>query len=883
MVDGPEVICGDAFEVLQEFPDNYFDSIVTDPPYGIAFMGKKWDYSLPAPKIWRECLRVLKPGGYLVAFSSPRTFHRMTCRIEDVGFDIRDGLYWMYGCLSTDTEILVNGEFVPWHRAMVDDLALCYDVAHDRYEWLPIQERFLYEYDDTAYRITCAGTDQIVSRNHRCIVSRGRGWEFATAEEIAREHSVHVPVLEAVPTVRAGLRGDEYDSATPKQALQRVSSRVSARASWSEGTAGRVQAHNHHVLSMRHASNSTECVGSRCCEPDVRASMQRENARAALGCEQVRHDGDQAAGRRVEARKESGVEGRHNAAHGRQLRQTEVGAVPVGIRGDGAGGRVCRRTSVDRCACDRACPCSGGSCAPRGQQHREQFASEPCAVPEQQRPQILPCAGPTVAVLARVEPFHLKGHVWCVRVPTGAFVARRNGKIFVTGNSGWPKGLNIAKAIDAMHGHVGEVVGRGIGASGVQGIGASGVHGGAYDITRATHPAAIPWEGWNTALKPSIEPATLAQKPISESTIAKNVLRWGTGGLNIDACRVPAGAANLGRNSTRSAGQSGDTRTGTAAGMLAPGTKFSTSTHPRGRYPANLLHDGSPEVLSVFPESKGQHSNVPEGIPASTRNVYGRREHCATSEKRGDTGSAARFFYTAKATRADRDAGLDGSQIVTIFSETQRSDGSWGNAAQLVQLRVVTEQSAIKVIDASGSRDACAWSMSLFGKPLTALSRTDTTCTIATGTSSTTLFQILSYFQNWLTNEGIQGAFSVTENGGNRAENAGARTLFAIITSEKMVSALGVNSALSRTRLRVNVSDARNIHSTVKPTDLMRYLCTLVTPRGGVVLDPFCGSGSTGRGAVLGGFRFVGADLDAHYCRIARARIAAAMQEADKK
>ncbi len=92
-----KIINGNSVDVLKEFPDNYFDSIVTDPPYGLSFMGKKWDYDVPSVELWAECLRVLKPGGHLLAFAGTRTQHRMAVRIEDAGFEIRDMIAWVYG------------------------------------------------------------------------------------------------------------------------------------------------------------------------------------------------------------------------------------------------------------------------------------------------------------------------------------------------------------------------------------------------------------------------------------------------------------------------------------------------------------------------------------------------------------------------------------------------------------------------------------------------------------------------------------------------------------------------------------------------------------------------------------------------------------------
>ena len=91
-----EIHNGDCLQVLRTLPDSSVDSCVTDPPYGLAFMGKKWDYDVPS-EVWQECLRVLKPGGHLLAFAGTRTQHRMAVRIEDAGFEIRDMIAWVYG------------------------------------------------------------------------------------------------------------------------------------------------------------------------------------------------------------------------------------------------------------------------------------------------------------------------------------------------------------------------------------------------------------------------------------------------------------------------------------------------------------------------------------------------------------------------------------------------------------------------------------------------------------------------------------------------------------------------------------------------------------------------------------------------------------------
>lgn len=92
-----ELFHGDCLEIMKNAPDNSVGAIVTDPPYGLSFMGKKWDYDVPSTEIWKEVLRVLKPGGHLLSFGGTRTYHRMVVAIEDAGFEVRDQVQWIYG------------------------------------------------------------------------------------------------------------------------------------------------------------------------------------------------------------------------------------------------------------------------------------------------------------------------------------------------------------------------------------------------------------------------------------------------------------------------------------------------------------------------------------------------------------------------------------------------------------------------------------------------------------------------------------------------------------------------------------------------------------------------------------------------------------------
>lgn len=316
--------------------------------------------------------------------------------------------------------------------------------------------------------------------------------------------------------------------------------------------------------------------------------------------------------------------------------------------------------------------------------------------------------------------------------------------------SGFPKSMNVSKAIDRAAGLEQEVVG--IDASShrpnaernhVNGqVGSFGFKGeGSSLITAPTTDSAKQWDGWGTALKPAHEPIVLARKPLI-GTVVANVLIHGTGALNIAACRIPGEPVPINKLEAWSGfGQE-----------IAP--EYTATMSDVGRWPSNLIHDGSDEVLEEF--SKAGESS------SAIRSTNGVGEPLDPSEDNWrfkrvaggyiDEGSAARFFYCAKADREDRNEGCD-----------------------------------------EFDKKALNWS---------------------SGTQSPGTFQA----------EGTDRS-------------------------------------------------SRNNHPTVKPTDLMRYLCKMITPPGGTVLDPFMGSGSTGKAALYEGFHFIGIEKDANYCEIAKARM----------
>jgi site-specific DNA-methyltransferase (adenine-specific) len=259
------------------------------------------------------------------------------------------------------------------------------------------------------------------------------------------------------------------------------------------------------------------------------------------------------------------------------------------------------------------------------------------------------------------------------------------------------------------------------------------------NIYKISQDEAQKYFGWGTALKPALEPIVMARKPL-EGTVANNVLKHGVGGINIDGCRVETDDKMSYSNSEK-------------IGV----TNFKTGTskqNQNGRFPANVIHDGSDEVVSLFPnsDSPNSYTRKSDGL---NKNIYengiGEKDG-DFSLNYGDSGSAARFFYTAKASQSERNFGLSG------FDDKVTTDGR---------------------------------------------------------------------------NKSIDNAF-------NRGE-----------------------------------TKRKNIHPTVKPIDLMQYLVRLVTPKGGICLDPYLGSGTTAIACKSEKINYIGIELEPEYAKIAEARIKA--------
>lgn len=426
--------------------------------------------------------------------------------------------------------------------------------------------------------------------------------------------------------------------------------------------------------------------------------------------------------------------------------------------------------------------------------------------------------------------------------------------------SGFPKSMDVSKAIDKAAGAVREVVGQAAnGASGldkfnlVQGKRSKDYSEGraTYDVTASATDAAREWEGWGTALKPAFEPVVVARKPLGEKTVAANVLAHGTGALNIDATRigeevrVNAPASSLGNGVNMEGGKA-----------------HGEYVQPSGRWPANVaLDESQAAALDEQSGPVGSNSTVPG---AAGSGMFGHRTGGATHDTRA-SGGASRFFYVAKAPKSER----------PVY---------WRPSCNCETIKPCAEPSHQRATDESRSTDDKSWSTSTSGKSRKGgKSHRATTSTTETATSSTTSGGTFNSSRSSSTSESIQAAKSGAANGGSPAESAAnsSPSPSSIGTSRPkggpstVAADPAILSEWSETSVCANCGapSRRESHATVKPLSLMRWLCRLVTPPGGIVVDPFAGSGTTLEAAYLEGFESIGVEMTPEYWTLIAARI----------
>jgi hypothetical protein len=615
--------------VMRTLADCSIDSIVTDPPAGISFMGKDWDHHKGGRDAWvawltevmRECLRVLKPGGHALVWALPRTSHWTAWAIEGAGFQIRDRVSHLFGSgfpksldvskaidSAAGAERRVVGVYMPpdGHvRSVLRSSTVAMGKPNDQAWNTPLTAP-----------VTAAA-------------KQWNGWGTALK-----------PACEDWWLCRKPLGTPELNV---RQVVENaiIKSGLITQITWSKPVSRAEQ--------PAIASSSTQT------EPPtmVEISVNPASVNAMQDTETVIENSLE----KTVANGTTSTESEHQNSKGDTASNLSEKSLTLMVESVSAA------------------------------KNQRSFSSPSIILTAEEPP---------------IEGEHLR------------FITSLKDLGFLLDTA-----LFAGTAIgDSVSGHV---------------------------LIKQNSDGSLEW--------PSELPLMV---PARSLTVAQNILKHGTGGLNIDGCRIEG---NKEGDPSRFAGYekfSGRQYAGDPYSLSMQNGLVDTS---KGRWPANVTTDGSDEVLAGFPDEAGGGYGKRGGERQSDYGFGGTMQQVGF----GDSGSAARFFYCAKSSQQDRNEGLEDLELLSAGTVTDRQDGS----------------------------------------------------------------------------------------AGLNSPRAGA----------------GRNSG------------SRNHHPTVKPLALMRYLVRLITPPNGLVLDPFCGSGSTGKATVFEDFRFIGIELNEDYCQLARRRIEDAIQQ----
>jgi DNA modification methylase len=567
-----KLMLGDNLESLKKIPDNSIDSVVTDPPYALNFMNKKWDAEVPSVEFWTECLRVLKPGGHVLSFGGTRTYHRMVVNMEDAGFEIRDQIMWIY---STG---------------------------------FPKSHNVKKQLEKSGYKI--------------CECSKQN-----------TEHDLR-PLSETNISQTIDLEDKQRQTLLTELSQQNT------------------QVSEYTTSDVRGEKPSVEGWSN---------TIQEEG--------QLQGNNLQTSSRTPETNVEEGWV--YNGA------QNDNGSDDGSYINENGSGSSHRPQSE--------------------QQQSKQFGT----MADKRRPQ-----------------------------------ESRSRKI--CGGCG-------KQVVDLTLGH--------------------------------------------TALKPAVEPICLARKPLSEKSVAENVLKWRTGGINVDGCRVGSEPISHGTSKMDIRGKLGDFH-------MRP--RITVEEHiTEGRFPANIILECCCD-------------EVIEGDRGEVINTGGSRDNCDLSHEWGYK-EIVRTNYTDK-------GDIHTNPECPCYIMDQQSGES---------------KSSPRTTPLKGNLNG-----------VTDFGQGNNTSHSDKGGASRFFYQ--AKVSKKERNMGLDG-FDEKQIFGDEGQ-----TFQGLSDSKK---------------------PSKNTHPTVKPINLLTYLCRLITPPNGIILDPFMGSGSTGIAAQIEGFRFVGMEMDPDYFKIAEARI----------
>jgi len=529
------LMLGDCRERLEELEDGSVAAFVCDPPYdltqssGKGFMGKEWDATGIAfdVKFWDLVKSKLRPDGIIKAFGGTRTFHKMVRAVKQAQFEDVRLEAWVYGCLDESSEILTEMGWKLGTQVQQGERVMCWDPNTEVLTLMPVEEKTLAPFDGEMVCFVNDNTDQMLTPNHR-VYKRSRirqvqdgirvaffepSWSVVEAAEINRWNPINLPL--------SGYHEGPGLDETPHYAelLAWI---------WTEGGFDQIGNGVRIYQSTRVGGEGHEHVDmiDTLLKRLVPGHKHYTRERSYRGRPYVEHTwfftGD------VADRVRKDLPNKHptyDLLWRMTLEEKDV-FMWTALCGDGSevNKQFYQKDPADREWYQTLVHMMGWQARINDKKNCVSLHENPQTQLQRRH-------------LTKHDRQRYVGNVWCVRVPTGAFVARRNGRIFITGNSGFPKSTNISKRIDKQAGATREVIGhkRGVGGDnlndlvrgkkhvrkttdeGGKGVGAYGT--GAKQVA-VDVPITVPatelaklWDGYGTALKPAWEPVVVGRKP----------------------------------------------------------------------------------------------------------------------------------------------------------------------------------------------------------------------------------------------------------------------------------------------------------------------------------------------------------------------------------
>lgn len=752
--------------VLRRYPDHFFDSVVTDPPYGIGnkepsvqdiaryldgntldtggdFMGHKWE--IPPVSLWKEVFRVLKPGGYVACWASTRTWDLMSLGLRAAGFECRDTFAAQFGpsmlahihCLPEGVEVLTSTGWKDGAKVSKKDSVVTWNPEDETLSLEHPSQTYAYDYEGnlSVFRtedvvVTCTPNHRVY---HKKYIPRRKGyqatWHVEEASSVSRTTSIQLPTA-GILADGVGIGGEDYASL-----LGWV---------WTEGAFDKAP------------STGIQLYQSLTANPEKVETLDRLLLNLSVNHSRY-------------------VRERTHTHKGISRKYVEVcwfftGEMADRVRSDLAGNHpswslLWNMTQSERLAFYEAAMAGGGhgNCFyQKSQADLEWFQALALALGYTTKVSMRPgrdngsCSVRKKSA-TRVTPERMKlkskpykGLVWCLSVPTGAFVIRQEGRVSITGNSqGFPKSVNVSKQLEK----------------------------------KGASPEEVKkWEGYGTALKPSWEPILIFRKPLEGETLADNVLAHGVGVLAIDQSRVK----------------------------------------------------------HASPEDFESHKASVDAVKASAGKFRGSWKNSSDLSGANDVTYAGRWPPNVLLTHADGceyvgTRKMD-SPVINRFDDGMKpfGDGA-GHSYTTVGDGAPEEVPVYQCVE---------------GCPVRALD--DQSGPITRVTTFPDRHGAMGY--------GAGASCAVNPLGGvSLAGEKGTGASRYFPSFSPLDAPFKYNAKVNKAESTLN-GTLPNIHPTVKPLALAAWVVRLVTPKGGVVLDPYAGSGSIPCAAVMEGFDAVGID-----------------------